>query len=416
MFRVCDDIYAAGFSQNYLQLLQKYQARAYIIVAIYKDQSLWGLLAAYQNRGPHHWQTTEIDFMVQIGINLGIALQQAELLSQTQQHKQQLQTALATALKEQSDALIKTHQKEQSLELVIDKIRQTLNLNTIFQTAATEVQKLLGVEHITIYQFDPSYGGEFIFESAPGDFVSLVGVTWHDEYLQETQGGRFKDNQHCIIEDVQDDHRFAECYRGMLEGFGVKSVAIVPLFEGSQLWGLLAGFEHTRCRQWQDGDIHLLNRVAHHISVALQQSCHVKQIEEYAQEQGIIVEQERALLEVIDKIRRTLELKTIFQTAVREIRHLLKADRVAIFRFEPNADFALAKPISEDVAPGYISALHVKVEDHCFAKHSGPYYQQGHLFTIDDLDQANILDCHRQILEKFQVQYEPTNRDFFESD
>ncbi|MDJ0846570.1 MAG: GAF domain-containing protein [Crocosphaera sp.] len=403
LFRVCDDIYQADFSQCYRQLLERYQARAYIIVAIYKNNSLWGLFAAYQNNGPRNWDATEINFMVQVGVNLGIALQQGDLLAKTQQHEQQLQTALETALKQQADTLIKINQKERSLALVIDKIRQTLDLNTIFQTAATEAKKLLGVEHIAIYQFDPNYGGAFIFESEPGDFVSLAGVTWNDDYLQETRGGRFKDHETCIINDTQQDHRFSDCHLRILESFGVRALAIVPLFQGSQLWGLFAAFEHSRPRQWPEDEIHLLKRVAHHLSVALQQSFHLRQIEDYGREQAIIVQQERTLSEVIDKIRRTLDLETIFQTAVTEIRHLLKTERVAIFRFDPDSDFAWAELISEDVASEYPSALQAKVEDHCFAKQKAPYYQQGDIFTINDLSQANVLDCHRQLLERFQV-------------
>ncbi|WP_107667720.1 GAF domain-containing protein [Cyanothece sp. BG0011] len=404
LFRVCDDIYQAGFSQCYVQLLERYQGRAYIIVAIYKNNFLWGLFAAYQNDSPRRWETTEINFMVQVGVNLGIALQQGDLLAQTQQHEQQLQTALETALKQQADTLIKINEKERSLGLVIDKIRQTLDLKTIFQTAATEVQKLLGVEHITIYQFDSKYGGAFIFESDPGDFVSFAGVTWNDEYLQKTQGGRFRDNETCLIDDIQQDNRFSDCHLRILESFGVRSLAIVPLFQGTQLWGLLAAFEHSHPRQWQSDEIHLLQRVAHHISVALQQSFHVRQIQEYGEEQAMMVRQERALSGVIDKIRRTLDLETIFQTAVTEVRHLLNVDRVAIFKFDPDSEFALAELISEDVATGYPSALQEQVEDHCFAKYSGPYYQQGHIFTINDVNKANLLDCHRQILERFHVQ------------
>ncbi|ACB50763.1 probable sensory transduction histidine kinase [Crocosphaera subtropica ATCC 51142] len=404
LFRVCNDIYQAEFSHCYLQLLERYQAKAYIIVAIYKNKSLWGLFAAYHNDGPRCWETTEINFMVQVGVNLGIALQQGDLLAKTQQHEQQLQTALETALKEQADTLIKINQKERSLGLVIDKIRQTLDLNTIFQTAATEMQKLLGVEHITIYRFDPSYGGQFIFESDPGKFASFAGVTWNDDYLQQTQGGRFRENEPCIIDDIQEDYRFSDCHLRILESFGVRALAIVPLFQGPQLWGLLAGFEHTHPRQWQHDEIHLLKRVAHHISVALQQSFHVRRIQEYGQEQAMMVQQERALSEVIDKIRRTLDLETIFQTAVTEVRHLLNADRVAIFKFDPDSQFALAELVSEDVTSGYPSALQEQVEDHCFAKYKGPYYQQGHVFTINDLSQADLLDCHRQILERFGVQ------------
>ena len=137
--------------------------------------------------------------------------------------------------------------------------------------------------------------------------------------------------------------------------------------------------------------------------MGLQQSFYFQQVKEYGEEQKIIVEQERALLDVIDKIRQTLDLDTIFQTAVTEIRQLLQADRVCIFRFEPGSDFALAELISEDVADEYPSALKAQVEDHCFAQHKEPFFKKNHIFTIDDINKANILDCHRQILEQFDV-------------
>lgn len=403
LFRVCHNIYDAGFSQCYIELLERYQAQAYIIVALYKNDGLWGLLGVYQNDGPRHWRETEINFVIQVGIHLGIAIQHADLLSQTQHHEQQLQTALETALKQQTETLAKTNQRERSLATVIDKIRRTLDLNTIFQTAATEVQKLVGVEHITIYQFDPTYGGQFIFESEPGQFKPLVGQRWDDEYLQQTKGGRFQANHPCVINSIEEDERFSRCHIQRLEDFGIKSIATVPLFQGNVLWGLLAGFEHTRSRQWQADEVDLLKQVAHHVSIALQQAFYLKQIQDYANEQAIAVQQERALAQVIDKIRRTLDLDTIFQTTATEVRHLLQADRVAVFQFDLDSDFSLAELVSEDVAPNYTSSLAAKVEDHCFAKYKTPYYQQNHIFTINDVDNASLLHCHREILAKFQV-------------
>ena len=139
LFLVCDDIYQAGLSPSYLQLLERYQARSYLLVPIYKNRTIWGFLVAYENSSPRHWETREINFMVQLGINLGIALQQGDLFARTKEQEQQLQTALETALKQQTETLLRTNEKERSLGRVIDKIRQTLDLKTIFQTAATEL-------------------------------------------------------------------------------------------------------------------------------------------------------------------------------------------------------------------------------------------------------------------------------------
>ncbi|MBD2004635.1 MHYT domain-containing protein [Funiculus sociatus] len=96
-YRCVADIYSAGFDDCYLQLLEQFQARAYIIVPIFCSNQLWGLLAIYQNSAPRQWQEAEIKMVVQIGAQLGVAIQQAELLAQTQKQSVELIKAKETA-------------------------------------------------------------------------------------------------------------------------------------------------------------------------------------------------------------------------------------------------------------------------------------------------------------------------------
>ena len=95
---VCvSDIYQAGFSQSYIHLLEQFQAKAYIIIPIFRGNKLWGLLASYHNQTPREWKTGEISIALQIGNQLGVALQQVELLSQTQHQSEALQKAVVAA-------------------------------------------------------------------------------------------------------------------------------------------------------------------------------------------------------------------------------------------------------------------------------------------------------------------------------
>ncbi len=87
------DIYTADFSVCYIQCLEKFQARAYVTVPIFCGSKLWGLLANYQNSAPRHWETPEIKLVIQIAAQLGVAIQQAELLAQTQQQAVELKLA-----------------------------------------------------------------------------------------------------------------------------------------------------------------------------------------------------------------------------------------------------------------------------------------------------------------------------------
>ncbi|WP_414543298.1 GAF domain-containing protein [Nostoc sp. CCY0012] len=96
-FRCVPDIYKTGFDPCYINLLEHFQAQAYIIVPIFCGNQLWGLLASYQNSGPRQWKAEEINVVVQIGNQLGVALQQAQLLAQTQSQSQALQAAVIAA-------------------------------------------------------------------------------------------------------------------------------------------------------------------------------------------------------------------------------------------------------------------------------------------------------------------------------
>ncbi|WP_313931875.1 MULTISPECIES: GAF domain-containing protein [Nostoc] len=114
------------------------------------------------------------------------------------------------------------------------------------------------------------------------------------------------------------------------------------------------------------------------------------------------LEKQKALASVIIRIRESLELKTIFQTTVTEVRQLLNADRVAVFQFDPEKDWE-GEFISEDVAAGWTSAMAVKVHDHCFGEQFAASYQQGKVQAVSDIYEAGLSDCHIKILAQFQI-------------
>ena len=77
-FSAIDNIYTKGFPDCYLKSLEKYQAKAYLMIPIYQNQKLWGLLGAYQNDGPRVWQSEEIALAKNIIARLASSLQRIE--------------------------------------------------------------------------------------------------------------------------------------------------------------------------------------------------------------------------------------------------------------------------------------------------------------------------------------------------
>jgi light-regulated signal transduction histidine kinase (bacteriophytochrome) len=115
------------------------------------------------------------------------------------------------------------------------------------------------------------------------------------------------------------------------------------------------------------------------------------------------LEQQKALFRVITRLREPLELETIFQATATEVRQLLQADRVGMFRFYPNSGWDDGEFVSEDVDPLFSSAIKQKIHDHCFGNQFAIHYQQGKIQAVVDIYNYGLSDCHIQILSQFQV-------------
>ncbi|PSN19488.1 histidine kinase [filamentous cyanobacterium CCP5] len=125
IFRVCPDIYGAGFSQCYINFLESYHVRAYSIIAIYIDQKLWGLLAAYQNSGPRQWDETEVQLLVNVAEQLGVALKQADYVQTIENQSIQLNQTLKEL--KQSQAQLIQREKMASLGQFVAGIAHEIN-------------------------------------------------------------------------------------------------------------------------------------------------------------------------------------------------------------------------------------------------------------------------------------------------
>lgn len=115
------------------------------------------------------------------------------------------------------------------------------------------------------------------------------------------------------------------------------------------------------------------------------------------------LEQQKALFRVISRLREPLDLEMIFQQTAIEVRQLLGADRVGMFRFYPQSNWDDGEFVSEDVDPAFASALAQKVHDRCFGEQFAVDYQQGRVQAVADIYDAGLSECHIKILSQFQI-------------
>ncbi|VXD23003.1 Two-component hybrid sensor and regulator [Planktothrix serta PCC 8927] len=202
-------------------------------------------------------------------------------------------------------ALQESLEREQALAKAIQRMRQTLDIKTIFSTTASELRRVINCDRVVVYRFRPDWSGEFIAESVDSGWISLfeeqnsnpklqqnttanerctvklfesnsqtnyLSPGIQDTYLQSTQGGLY--NQGINYRAVPDIYQanFDECYIQLLESFQARAYIIVPIFSNNQLWGLLATYQNSSSRYWKQAEINIAVQISNQLGVALQQA------------------------------------------------------------------------------------------------------------------------------------------------
>ncbi|MBD2692246.1 PAS domain-containing protein [Anabaena catenula] len=89
------DIHQANLSPCHIEFLTQFQIKAYLLVPIILDNSLWGLLIAHSCIDVRQWQPDEIEFLEHLSIQVANAIQQGTLLEQVQKANIELEAKVA---------------------------------------------------------------------------------------------------------------------------------------------------------------------------------------------------------------------------------------------------------------------------------------------------------------------------------
>ena len=157
---VVNDIHKIGHTQCHIDILEQIEVKAYVIAPIFSGEKLWGLLAAYQNISTREWLDWETSFLSQIGLQVGVALYQAEYLEQ---------------VRKQSEYLRQIAKQEKALTKIVNRIRQSFAVEEIFKATTQEVRLAINCDRVAVYQFNPDWGGEFVYESVASGWTKVVG-------------------------------------------------------------------------------------------------------------------------------------------------------------------------------------------------------------------------------------------------
>jgi methyl-accepting chemotaxis protein PixJ len=243
------NIYEAGLTDCYLSQLEPFQVKANLVAPILVAKKLIGLLIVHQCSAPRKWQDNEIIFFRQVAIQVGYAIDQANLL------RQQAEAA----------------ERARQLNEITSRMRVALKPEQIYEVVVNEVRRVLKVDRTIVYLFDEKWQGSIVAESVDADFPPALGTNIADpcfalEYVEKYRRGRVQALSNIYAAKLD------PCYLSQLEPFKVKANVVAPILFENRLLGLLVSHQCSAPRSWREPEIQFFRQVAIQLGFALEQA------------------------------------------------------------------------------------------------------------------------------------------------
>jgi diguanylate cyclase (GGDEF)-like protein len=207
--------------------------------------------------------------------------------------------------------LKKISYREHLLHQITNRIRQSLELPEILNTAVQEIQAFLDVDRVKVYRFDVDGSGEVIAESIEADHLpSLLNLRFPaTDVPPETRELFVKARQRVIVDVVAQrktlqqldcpktgknltvrDIRYAAvdpCHIRYLTTMGVMASLVIPILHQRHLWGLLA-VHHATPRHFTERELEIIQLLVDQLSIAIAQSNLLSQARQQAEYEATI--------------------------------------------------------------------------------------------------------------------------------
>lgn len=175
--------------------------------------------------------------------------------------------------------LNKNLQQRQLITETALRIRQSLDLLGILNTAVKEVQLLFNCDRVVIYRFVPDMTGYIAAESVKSGWKKSLGTEIVDTCFQSGGVAKYKRGETLTIDNIYTEG-LSPCHIKLLEEFEVKANIVVPILlaspssepDRSCLWGLLIAHQCSSTRHWEKDEVELLDQLAVQLAIAIQQA------------------------------------------------------------------------------------------------------------------------------------------------
>lgn len=231
-----------------------------------------------------------------------------------------------TERKRAEDGLRSQAQRERLRATISEKIRKSLDLNTILQTTVKEIRDFLHIDRAFIYRFDADWTGTVAVESVGEGWLSLLGTNIQDECFRETHVPLYAQGRIRSIPDIYNAN-LDPCHIELLEQYQVRANLIVPIMQSEKLWGLLIAHHCQDVHKWHIDEIYLIQQLTVQLDIALQQAELYQQLQTELEERKQV---EAALRQSEFRFRQqALELEKTLAELQKAQTHLIQNEKMS---------------------------------------------------------------------------------------
>ncbi|MEB3224622.1 MAG: GAF domain-containing protein [Synechococcus sp.] len=355
-----------------LDQLRQLEVQASLTAPLLLEGELYGLLVAHQCSMPRQWSESEVEFFRQLAVQVGYALDQAQLLEQQRTAAEQAQW----------------------LNQISARIREALTAEDIFTAAVQEIHNALRGDRVVIYRLgEDTQGGQVVAESVERQYPAIMGMGLNLPWLDTSHQDAYLRGQVNAVEDIY-DASLDEATLNYLKGKGIRASAVAPIMARQKLMGFLMVHQCSLPRRWSDSDLEILRQAATQVGTSLDQVFVLQQQETAALQAQI-------LNELSSRLGSFNDTEEILETVVDDAREALQADRVLIFRVDESQQKVMA--IAESADPRWKSLLGKSLQDCGLDERYVKQAQRGKLTVINRLSSAGFSNTQLEALEGAQV-------------
>jgi PAS domain S-box-containing protein len=180
-------------------------------------------------------------------------------------------------------------QRSQEQESIISEIslrvRQSLELDKIYDAIVQDVKNFLRADRTVIYKFNPNMSGTIVAEAVDEPWDASIHQNIVDTCFCDNLGGAYRQGKIFAANDIYAEN-LSPCHIQILERFQVKANLVVPILlptssqdldvdageSSSHLWGLLVVHQCSTTRSWEDVDLRLLQQLSVQLAIAIHQA------------------------------------------------------------------------------------------------------------------------------------------------